>query len=206
MGVLKWPSVAMTGSAQTIPVICPNCLAPADVTYRYAYRSPFYLFSRTAYYQTFSYCRRCEPAMDAYFNWQGKGCLIYILYVATFAGGIAAAAALFNPKGPLAAGGPPAGIGLVVLAVVGLWWVLRSMRAKAMAKHPLGEGQLAQRPVAYYTGPTLGGLGSKHVYRALRHEWLAALVQANPASVDEATYRSIVGEKPPSAEARKPFA
>lgn len=206
MGVLRWPSVAMTGTAQTIPAVCPNCMAPADVKYRYAYISPFYFFSRTAYYQSFSYCRRCEPMMDAYFKWRSKGCLIYILYVAAFAGGIGAAAVLFGPRGPLAAVGPAGAVAFVALCVVALWWVLSRLRARAMAKFPLGEGQVAQRPAAYYTGTTLGGLGTKSVYRALRKEWLAALVRANPGSVDAATYTAMVGEPPPSSEGRKPFA
>jgi len=206
MGVLNWPSVAMSGDAQTIPAICPNCMAPADVKYRYAYTSPFYFFSRTAYYQSFSYCRRCEPMMDTYFRWRAKGCLIYILYVAAFAGGIAAAALLFGASGPLASVGPTGGVALVVVLVATLWWVLRRLRSKALAMQPIGDGQVAQRPAAYYTGTTLGGLGNKSVYRALRKEWLAALVRANPGSVDATTYVALVGETPPPAANEKPFA
>jgi hypothetical protein len=204
MGVLQWPSVALSGEGQTIPPVCPNCMGPAEVQYRYAYRSPFFFFSRTSYFQSFGYCRRCEPLMDAYFRWQGKGCLVYVLYIAAIGGGVAAAASVAGKGRPLE-GNPVVFTALLLAPVVLLWFLLRTWRRSLLAKHPLQEGQLRQGPAAYYTGQTMGGLGNKHVYRALRPEWLAALVRANPGSVDAATYARVTGEQPPTPSDRKPF-
>jgi hypothetical protein len=95
----------------------------------------------------------------------------------------------------------------VVLAPIVLaWLMIRAWKKAITSKHPLQEGQLVLGPAAYYTGQAFGGFGSRSVYRALRPEWLAALVRANPGSVDAGTYARVTGEAAPAKDERKPFA
>jgi len=57
----KWIKVAMKGRSQVIPPICPNCLEPAELKFRYGYRGIEGWLTRTTYYQTFTYCQACHP-------------------------------------------------------------------------------------------------------------------------------------------------
>ena len=56
----KWTKVVLKGRSQLIPGLCPNCLAPADQSFRYGYRGIEGWLTRTTYYQTFTYCRACH--------------------------------------------------------------------------------------------------------------------------------------------------
>ncbi len=199
MGLWSWPSTMLKGQQQSIPRICPNCLAPTTVSYRYGYRSAFWFFSRTTYYQTFYYCAGCEPMMDAWLKWRKWGGWMFLFTIFAVGGGAAAGAALAKGTG--------AAVGAIVLGV-GIWVLFFSLRAR-------DKGKLTKRPeqavewgaAAYYTGDSFFSLGFSQVYKAAREEWIRELVKRNPEAVTDAEYLRVLGEpKPAPAPDQKPFA
>jgi hypothetical protein len=96
-------------------------------------------------------------------------------------------------------------IASILAAVVisgGLWWLVRTIKRK---RHPMRPEQAVWGPAAYYTGSGVLDVQSYSSYKAARREWLAELIKANPAQVDDDTYVSYVGASRPEAGNARPF-
>lgn len=210
-----WTKVKLKGDSQTIPRICPSCLAPSTTEWRYCYVRPFPLgfLDRTRYWQTFYYCDACSPGVQAFFGKEKvSGCLVPILFIAGLVGGLL----LLIPKegsnpdqsdaGKTRRGLAMAGAAVAAIALP----VAGSLGVKAIYKGraPQRPDQPVWGPSAYYIGDGWMGFGSAdaRVYTAVRPEWLKALVEANPAQVDEATYQRVAGTARPKPPEQKPFA
>jgi len=216
MGVSQWPKVALKGTSQVIPRVCPNCLHEADVSLRYCYIRPWDVFRPTRYFQSFRYCGTCAPAAEADLkhhrrtDWLRRvPGLMVVLFAAVLSTLLIVDAVLpgsHDPKerSPVAA---VAFAGSVAAAVLLAWLCVRWSGKSALRRCPRQPGQAVWGVAAYYTGsPILDLLGNSKVYRAARPEWLAALVRANRDQVDDATYRLIAGEERPPRDTRRPFA
>ena len=202
MSLAKWPSVKLSSGSVIMPRTCPNCLAPSTWNWRYGYRSALWILSRTTYYQTFYYCEDCAKQLKRYFRWRSvTGFFGFFMYIAAVVGTLIFAD---NLKLPTKGLGLALGIGLTVAAVALVWAGLRGVRTAILSRQKLNDKQAGYGPAAYYTGPSLGVLGGGEIYKSLRPEWLRALIEANPALVDDETYRREVGREKPAKQ--KPFA
>ena len=59
MSQRQWSKATLGGKLHIIPQVCPNCLDPSEVEWRYAYKRPWWMMDDTRYIQTFYYCRAC---------------------------------------------------------------------------------------------------------------------------------------------------
>ncbi len=206
----QWTRIVLKGRAQVIPPICPICLGEADQKIRYGYKGLEGWLTRTTYYQTFTYCQTCLPQVTSATKLRRWG------YFGAVVGGIALIPLLLSVSGLLrdpatgkvsdtAAKMGMAAAGLLSLGVgVLVYWVARTLKRR---RHPLRPGQALWGPAAFYTGSARMGLSSStSVYKAVRPEWITALLKANPEQVDDATYHSLTGEARPAASLEsRPF-
>lgn len=212
---VTWTKVKLKGESQTIPRVCPSCLAPSTTEWRYCYVRPFPLgfLDRTRYWQTFYYCDACSPGIQAFFSKEKvSGCLVPVLFILGLVGGLL----LFipNEKGRpsqteeaktrrvMAMVG--AGVAAIGLPIVGALGVKAIYKGRA----PQRPEQPVWGPSAYYIGDGMMGFGSMdaRAYTAVRPEWIKALVEANPDQVDDATFQRVVGSAKPRPPEEKPFA
>jgi hypothetical protein len=206
-----WTSVKLKGKSQVIPPICPNCMAPSTVSYRYGYKGLKGWLTRTTYYQTFNYCSPCCKQADSALGLQGWVFGLSILGVAAFVVFLVLlvefTASHRDPETHKASDLATALImiasGLGAVAVSGgLWWLVRTIKRK---RHPMRPEQAVWGLAAYYTGSGVLDVQSYSSYKAARREWLAELIKANPAQVDDNTYVSYVGASKPETGAARPF-
>jgi hypothetical protein len=206
----KWTRVAMKGKSQAIPPVCPNCLGPGSLKFRYGYKGIEGWLMRTTYYQTFTYCADCQPqAVSAVGlrRWgMFGGIMTFIAWIVLF---VMLIDAVRSPE----TGRPTSLNTALVLAVttasaLGLGGLIYlAARALKRRRHPRRPGQAVWGLAAFYTGGTHFGFNTSNaVYKAVRPEWIAALVKANPEQVDEAVYQSHLGAARPSlVQAGRPF-
>ena len=206
----QWTRVVMNGRAQVIPSICPICLADADQKIRYGYKGLEGWLTRTTYYQTFTYCQACHSQVVSATRLRRWG------YFGAVVGGIAliplllALPALLKDPATGKVTDTAVSVGMTVAGLLSLgvailvYWVARSLKRR---RHPLRPGQTVWGPAAFYTGSARMGLSSTtSVYKALRPEWITALLKANPEQVDDATYQSLTGAaRPTSPSDIRPF-
>jgi hypothetical protein len=206
-----WASVKLKGKSQVIPPICPNCMAPATVSYRYGYKGLKGWLTRTTYYQTFNYCDPCHKQADSAQGLMGWALGLSILGVAAFVVFLVLLVDFTAPyRDPETHKASDLTAVLVMIAAIlaaavlcgGLWWLVRAVKRK---RHPMSAGQAVWGPAAYYTGSGVLDVQSYSSYKAARREWLAELIKANPAQVDDDTYVSYVGASKPETGAARPF-
>lgn len=206
-----WTSIKLKGKSQVIPPICPNCMAPATVSFRYGYKGLKGWLTRTTYYQSFNYCAPCHKQADSalgLFNW---GIVFAIVGFFVFIGLLVLSVQMSDPyRDPVTHKASDlltllcmAGSVLAAAVISGaLWYLVRTIKHK---RHPLKPEQAVWGPAAYYTGSGVLDVQSFASYKAARREWLAELVKANPAQVDDDTYVSYVGASKPQAAGARPF-
>jgi hypothetical protein len=206
-----WTSVKLKGKSQVIPRICPNCMAPATVSYRYGYKGLKGWLTRTTYYQSFNYCDPCHKQADSAQGLKGWAIVFGILGFFVFIGFLVLSTDLMAPyRDPETHALSEAAAALSIIATViaaavisgGLWWLVRAIKRK---RHPMKPEQAVWGPAAYYAGSGVLDVQSYSSYKAARREWLAELIKANPAQVDDDTYVSYVGAARPEAGAARPF-
>jgi hypothetical protein len=206
----KWTTVALKGKAQVIPPVCPNCLGEGSVKYRYGYRGLQGWLTRTTYYQTFTYCPDCQRQAASAMGlrrWVVLGIVLgFIAWISLL---VFLVDRVRDPQTGKAtdfqAGLSVAVATAAALAVVVL--VFRLARALKRRRHPLRPGQAVWGLAAFYTGGTHFGFSSgSAVYKAVRPEWIAALVKANPEQVADAVYQNLVGAaRPAPVPGARPF-
>lgn len=191
--VLSWPQAEIkrdrfAPTAIVVPYVCPNCMAEGTAGYRTAHN---YFLSNTTHYQTFWYC---QPCLSAIRHESGTSFLKWLAAIAT---GIGIAALLAQSQ-----------IDPTILAVLSLAAAIGAgaivVALRRMGK-PLPAGGLGRRPVAYYTGQSFGGFGTRDIYRARRPEWLNLLVRANPDKATDESYSALTGQARPAMTKEKPF-
>ena len=205
-----WTRLALKGTSQTIPPVCPNCLGKADQEIRYGYKGIEGWLTRTTYYQTFSYCDVCRPQAASASGLRGWG--IFLGFIGFFVMIGAAVAIIDALRDPATGKGSTLSANLSIAggAAVGiLAWVLLYLLVRFVKRqrHPRRPGQAVWGCAAFYTGAPRFGLDSgTAVYIAARPEWIAALAQANPAQLDERTYAQVTGQqRPEPSPASRPF-
>ena len=217
--VKQWPKIALYGRSQVIPHVCPNCLAPAELEFRYS-RSRFGN-RRLGYIQSFYYCEDCADyvlAEGRFENCKAPMALLVVLLIAPVYV-ILAVLALFGSMAlagiDLAHEGKPqewevwvlvAGVFLVIFAVflagrMTYSWLVGVVRRRAIRRKPIGHGQAVWGRAAYCTDAPLLANGWAE-YRAVRPEWIRALVEANPDQVHDDAYLRVVGVPKPPPEQR----
>jgi len=205
----NWTRIVMKGTAQVIPLVCPNCLSPADTKIRYGYKGLEGWLTRTTYYQTFTYCGSCHPQVASAVGLRRWGYLGVVLGIlTTIVGAVVLADALRDPVTGVCtnrmanlaiAGSAMAGLAIGVLTYLAARFVKRR-------RHPLRPEQAVWGRAAFYTGSARWGLDKDtSVYLAARPEWIAALAHANPQQVDEATFQGLTGAARPTAAPERPF-
>jgi hypothetical protein len=199
----QWTSVTLKGKSQVIPNVCPATLRPATHSLRYGYSGPLYFINRTTYYQTFFYAADAAQAVQHWLKHSNRRFWIWLLGIVLGVPGIYIAfysLPFLRPALPIL---NYAAIPLIIALCVYL--THRSKRA-AQARGPKPSDAVRWGPSVYYTGSGLHILGNAAVFKALRPEWIRALVEANPEQVDDATYARITGSARPVPDGRKPFA
>ncbi len=205
--VWQWPSAKLKGDSQVIPRVCPNCMKPSELVFRYGYTGPFYILSRTTYYQTFYYCKPCGESMQK--KWKNNKWTFWVKLLLSFL-------AFFAPVGLMVSLPKPTGfLGDIMpgiytgaclvfpfLVFFGLGWLFDGMYDK---KNPMRPDQVTTGPSAYYAGKAILGMFGPNIYSAVRPEWLKELVKLNPSQVDDATHKNFTGQDKPAATG-KPFA
>ncbi len=199
----QWTRVVLKGKAQVIPPICPICLGEADQKIRYGYKGLEGWLTRTTYYQTFTYCQACRPQVISATRLRRWG------YFGAVVGGIAliplllALSSLLKDPATGKASDTAVNVGMAAAGLLSLgvavlvYWVARTLKRR---RHPLRPGQVVWGPGAFYTGSARMGLSSgTSVYKAVRPEWAAALLKANPEQADAATYQALPGAARPTA-------
>jgi hypothetical protein len=206
--VWQWPSAKLKGDSQVIPRVCPNCLKPTELYYRYGYTGPFYLLSRTTYYQTFYYCKPCGQAMEK--KWKQDKWTFWVKLLLSFASFFAPIALMVNMPKQTGSGVDimtvlfiTAMIGTPFLVFFGLGWIFNSSYNR---KNPIRPDQVTNGPAAYYAGKAILGMFGPNIYSALRPEWLQELVKLNPGQVDSTAYKNMTGQDKPASGTQKPFA
>ncbi len=197
----RWTSVGLKGDSLRMPRLCPSTLRPADTELRYSYISwsPLTLWDRCD--QTFYYAADAAEATLANIRYRSR-CVwlwlaVVILVPVTF--GLTLGYASPHPALVFTVWAAP-----LACVVLGVWLTLR-MRRHALRRHPVPKDAVSWRPAAYYVGPGLNILAQRAVFKARRPEWIRALVEANPETVDNATYARITGSARPQPDNRKPF-
>ncbi len=206
-----WTAIKLKGKSQVIPPICPNCMAPATVSFRYGYKGLKGWLTRTTYYQSFNYCAPCHKQADSALGLVGWGIAFGILGFFAFIAFLVISVDAANPyRDPVThnasdlvvAISMAAAVLAAVIVSVGLWFLVRAIKRK---RHPLKPEQAVWGPAAYYTGSGVLDVQSYSSYKAARREWLAELIKANPAQVDDDTYVSFVGAARPEPASARPF-
>jgi hypothetical protein len=165
--------------------------------------------TRTTYYQTFAYCGICHPQAASAATLRRWGYVGVVLgFIATIAASVALSDVLRDPVTGVCTS-RMANLGIAGGAVVGLGVAVLTYQAARYLKrrrHPLQPSQAIWGQAAFYTGSARWGLDANtSVYVAARPQWIAALAQANPEQVDEATYQGLTGTARPSAVPERPF-
>ena len=206
----QWTRVALKGKSQVIPSVCPNCFQAADVKYRYGYKGLEGWLTRTTYYQTFTYCQPCQRQAASHVGLRRwglfGGILAFFLSIPLLLG----IADVLKPR--LAGLNKDLQTSLAMacwaIGAVAIWAAIYfTVRRIKQGRHPLRPEQAVWGLAAFYTGGThLGFNTSNAVYKAVRPEWIVALVKANPDQVDDATYQGLVGAaRPIDAGTARPF-
>ncbi len=174
----------MATSDLAIPKVCPNCMKPAECPWPTSYTA-----GNRTYVQTFFYCERC----DAMFR-RNRTTVRLMLWAAPLGigGGLGLAMALQLQSAMLVG----AAIGLPIVLMLAIWLARRRSPP---------AGALASTFTAFYCGDERLGIGMKmrevSYYRALRDEWLDALIDLNPAKTDPDEYLLRRGKDRPFANA-----
>jgi hypothetical protein len=190
--VLTWPKAEIkrdrfaVSNPIVVPAICPNCMAEATVGHRTDHQ---YFLSNTTHYQTFWYCRDCFDAI--------RHEPVALKWLIAIVAGAAAGFVLFQAN---------IGEHVAIVATTGIAILAGVMTLVVRRRaYPLPNGALGRRPPAYYTGQSLGGFGTRDIYRARRPEWLNLLVRANPDKSTDASYSELTGQAKPEVTKEKPF-
>ena len=202
----QWSLVKLNGKSQVIPKVCPNCLQPSAQEFRYGYKGLKGWLTRTTYYQSFNYC---EPCLKQARSAMGLGTWAFFLVMLGLVSAIISSIALDEAFRDPGAAQSTAG-GLVLLGpvgsaaiFVGLYFLVRKVKR---GRYPLRPEQALWGPAVFYVGSGFMDLQNRSAYKAVRREWIAALIQANPEQADEGTYQAFVGmPKPPAAPVNRPF-
>lgn len=199
-----WPKLNIGGAPRhVIPAVCPNCLAQADVEFRYGHRGWFMTLIApfNASYQSFFYCRRCADSVRAHLKF--RGIMYVLLYILT---GAFTSLWLFGVPALLLAGlltrivpQTPVGIGFIIAAGVGFfvfefWLFARVLKGWLRRRHPQQPDQAVWGLAALYTG-----YGQ---YCAARPEWLLALADANGVALSEVVRTGLLCQQPPVVAAQ----
>ena len=190
-----WQRVGLSGYTHTIPPVCPNCMAPADVPVRCHHKELFMCFFHPfgPAGQTFFYCEECADGARA-----GVRCdrlkrhLTWVISLVALMGVLSLILGpLIGPGGPLWPHWEPVPQPVKLLTILGgivlLWWlVVGTYRRSQKRRFPKSDAQAVWGVAAYYTG--------LDNYKAARPEWLAALVRSNPDLVSDRTRRRVLGE------------
>jgi hypothetical protein len=175
--VSGWPMARLAGESHVIPRICPSCLASAAVEFRYSYQ-PLTIVSTKFCHQTFYYCEDCAVTLTGYLKHQARCWWLALV------GGFCGCLTMFvfsHPASSLLFG---------IASAIALGYSSVALHKRYMLRHyPRTAKQLLWGPSAYYTGRRLFAAGCPSEYRAIRREWLRALVVSNKNQVDDETYR-----------------
>jgi len=206
--VWQWPSAKLKGNSQVIPRVCPNCMKPTEIYYRYGYTGPFYILSRTTYYQTFYYCKPCGESMEK--KWKYDKWRFWVRLLLSLVSFFAFLGIMLSiPKPGEAMGSVMASVfavGLIAspfIVFFGLGLFFNNLYDR---KNPLRPDQVSCGPAVYYAGKAILGMFGPNIYSALRPEWLQELVKLNPDQVDPAAYKTLIGQDKPASGSKKPFA
>ncbi|MDE3033862.1 MAG: hypothetical protein KGI56_09375, partial [Acidobacteriota bacterium] len=157
-------------------------------------------------YQSFHYCEPCwKQAKSAL----GLGTWTFVLVLfGAFSTLILAAAIAGTSRNPENQGSGPGVLLLLapaalLAAFAGLFLLIRGVKHR---RYPLRESQVAWGPAAFYVGSGFLDVQGHSTYKALRREWVALLVKANPEQVDDETYQAFANAPKPSVSpGTRPF-